>query len=216
MKKLFDNARRKLSTSSTSALGNNNNNNNTSNQSTSSGFNLRRLSVNSSSSLQFSGPLTIKVLRGGYNIDLEKVDSSLFTKLHKAAYLNNEDRVRRCLDKPNKYPVNSIDGAHRTALHLAAVNGNDRVVRMLITARANVDVQDQDGKTPLIKAVECSHSEVVHTLMEYGANLDVADKNKGNTALHQAMITANLDCALYIIRNALYIDYNRRNHVSMC
>lgn len=195
MKKLFGNTVRKLSSSSTSTA-----------------FNLRRLSVNSSSSLA-AAALTIKVLRGGYNIDLEKVDSS-FTKLHKAAYLNNEDRVKKYIANP-KYSVNAVDSAGRTALHLAAVNGNERVVKSLIMAGANANLQDIDGKTPMIKAVECAHPEVLHLLMEFGADLDLADKAMGNTVLHHALITAHLDCALYIIRNALIIDYNRRNHVSL-
>jgi len=193
MKKLFGNVR-KLSSSSTS-----------------SAFNLRRLSVNSGSS-QLNPPPTIKVLRGGYNIDLEKVDSS-FTKLHKAVYLNNEDRVKKYLTAA-KYSVNAADSANRTALHLAAVNGNLRIIKMLISMGANVNIQDADGKSPMIKAIECGHTEVLHILVEYGANIDLADRDKGNTALHHALIGNNLDCALYIIRNALVIDINKRNHVS--
>ena len=130
MKKLFENVRRFSSSSS-------------------SNFNLRRMSLGSSTSMP-----QIKVLRGGYNIDLQKVDSS-FTKLHKAAYLNNVDRVKKYL---HAVLINSVDNYGRTPLHLAAVNGNSQIIRMFLNMNANVNIQDADGKTPLIKSVECGHN----------------------------------------------------------
>lgn len=224
MRKLFGNTVRKLSVSSTSASLSGAGGSGGS----LSGFNLRRLSVHSNSSTLFNA-LQIKVLRGGYNIDLEKVDSS-FTKLHKAVYLNNEEKVIRYLeaaekslskekDKKNqnrsrKYNVNALDSCNRSPLHLAAVNGNLSIIRRLLAAGAAVNVQDSEGRTPMIKAIECAHTEVLQVLIETGADVDLADREKGNTALHTALIGANLDCALYIIRNALIIDYNKRNLVS--
>lgn len=223
MKKLFGNTVRKLSVSS--------------NSTTTSAFNLRRLSVHSNNSSTLNA-LQIKVLRGGYNIDLDKVDAT-FTKLHKAVYLNNEEKVVKYLaeagvagtgsgtgsgsgssgkkqskGKP-KHNVNALDSCSRSVLHLAAINGNLRIIRLLLAAGANVNVQDSDGRTPMMKAVECGHTDVLQLLLETaGADVDLADREKGNTALHTALIGANLDCALYIIRNALIIDYNKRNHVS--
>lgn len=206
MKKLFGNTVRKLSVSSTST--------------STSAFNLRRLSVHSNTSSTLNA-LQIKVLRGGYNIDLDKVDAS-FSKLHKAVYLNNEAKLVKYLaeistssgKKPPKHNVNALDSCHRSVLHLAAINGNLRIIKLLLAAGANVNIQDSDGRTPMIKAVECGHTDVLQVLLETGADVDLADKEKGNTALHTALIGANLDCALYIIRNALIIDYNKRNHVS--
>lgn len=221
MRKLFGNTVRKLSVSSTSASISGGGGGSL------SGFNLRRLSVHSNSSTLFNA-LQIKVLRGGYNIDLEKVDSS-FTKLHKAVYLNNEEKVVKYLEaaekstakekekknRNRKYNVNALDSCNRSPLHLAAVNGNLRIIKRLLAAGAAVNVQDSEGRTPMIKAIECAHTEVLQVLIETGADVDLADREKGNTALHTALIGANLDCALYIIRNALIIDYNKRNLVSI-
>lgn len=186
MKRLFENVR-KFSTSSNS------------NQ------NRRRLSLGSTNSMP-----QIRVLRGGYNIDLQKVDSS-FTKLHKGVYLNNEDRVKKHLCAKS---INAVDSYGRTPLHLAAVNGNLRIIRLLLAAKANMDVQDSDGKTALVKAAECGHNQVIPLFVEFGANVDLADREKGNTALHHCLANGNLDGALSIIRNALIIDYNKPNHVS--
>lgn len=168
----------------------------------------RRLSWNSVSSPD-SIP-QIRLLRGGYNIDLQKVDSS-FTKLHKAVYLNNESRVKKYLDN---IPVNTVDNFKRSPLHFAAVNGNLRIIKMLLLAGANVNLQDIDGRTPLIKAIECSHNELVPVLMGSDANVDLADNDDGNTAVHHCLLNANLECSIYIIRNALVMNYNKRNNVS--
>lgn len=154
---------------------------------------------------------SIRVIRGGYNIDLQKVDSS-FTKLHKAVYLNNVDRVRKHLRTIN---VNSMDNFKRTPMHYASCNGNLTIIKQLMSTGANLDTQDCDGRTPLIKAVECGHNDIVRLLVNAGAKVDLADNDFGNTALHYSLLNDNLDAALYIISNAMNIDYNKRNQVSI-
>lgn len=171
---------------------------------------LRRLSLSSSISLP-----RITVLRGGYNIDLQKVDSS-FTKLHKAVYLNQRDRVKKYIAYNGGVMVNARDSFGRSPLHFAAVNGNLVVINMLLRTAANLNYRDSEGKSPLMKAVECGHQEVLQVLLDAGADVDLADNLHGNTALHWALVNGNLECSLYIIRNALIIDYNKRNHVSCC
>lgn len=168
-------------------------------------FNQRRLSMASIQSMP-----SIRVIRGGYNIDLQKVDSS-FTKLHKAVYLNNVDRVRKHLRTIN---VNSVDNFNRTPMHYAACNGNLTIIKQLMSTGANLDIQDCDGRTPLIKAVECGHNDIVRLLVNAGAKVDLADNEHGNTALHYSLLNDNLDAALYIISNAMNIDYNKCNRVS--
>ncbi|KPM12008.1 ankyrin repeat domain containing protein 38 [Sarcoptes scabiei] len=150
----------------------------------------------------------IKVLRGGYNIDLQNVDSS-FTKLHKAVYLNNEQRAIKYLKQFN---VNALDSYKRTPLHFAAVNGNLRIIKQLLIAGAHINIQDGDGRTPLIKAIECGHNDVVLMLMDRQPNIDLADFDQGNTAVHHCLLNSNVDAALFIIRNALIINYNKCNH----
>jgi len=50
--------------------------------------------------------------------------------------------------------VNAADGAQRwTALHFAARDGNEQLVRLLLAAGAQVDAVDVFGNTPLWRAV---------------------------------------------------------------
>ena len=45
--------------------------------------------------------------------------------------------------------VNQTGFHQRAPLHVAAVNGHGSVVDQLLQARADVNVKDEDGKTPL-------------------------------------------------------------------
>ncbi|CAG2164496.1 unnamed protein product [Oppiella nova] len=186
MKKFFGFARRKSSSSL-------------------KGLNPRRFSIGSSA----SSSLQIQVVRGGYNVDLGKVDQS-FTKLHKAALLNDEDRVRKQVKAGAD--VNARDSSDRTALHLATVNGNLSIIRGLVEAGAHVNAQDSDGKTAIVKAIECNHQDLVQYFVCAGADTELADYETGNTPLHWALSMGAVGAAQYLLRNAKQLDVNKRNN----
>lgn len=145
------------------------------------GKSLRRTSASSLSSR------SIQVVRGAYNIDLNKVDSS-FTKLHRACLLNDEAQVRKHIQKVDN---NSADSSKRYPIHLATVNGNYAIVKLLIENNANPDVQDSEDNTPLIKAIQCGHEHLVKYLLDNGADPNKGDQDK-NTALHWAISTESI------------------------
>lgn len=58
-------------------------------------------------------------------------------------------------------------------------------MKMLIEAGANINIQDSEGKTPLIKAVKEKHADFVKFLCAAGADLEIKD-NSGKTAYDYA------------------------------
>ena len=66
----------------------------------------------------------------------------------------------------------------RTALHLAAAEGHLAIVNFLLTQDPGLDVSvhDRFGKTPLLNAVEGSHTTTVALLCQAGAALGVAEQ----------------------------------------
>jgi ankyrin repeat protein len=58
-----------------------------------------------------------------------------------------------------------------TSLHLAAMNGHDKVVEMLVAAGAAVDAEDRYRKPPLYFAAMGGHNTVVKILLEAGADM---------------------------------------------
>lgn len=147
-------------------------------------FNGKSLRRTSATSLNTR---SIQVVRGAYNIDLNKVDSS-FTKLHRACLMNDDAQVRKHLLKVDN---NSHDTSNRYPIHLATVNGNFTIVKLLIENQANPNVQDNEGNTPLIKSIQCGHEHLVKYLLSNGANPNLCDLDN-NTALHWALITESM------------------------
>jgi len=76
------------------------------------------------------------------------------------------------------------------ALLKAMNDNNDNKIEQLLKKRyIDVNIQDDNGRTPLIWAVEGHKPEIVKILLEKNANLNIPD-NDGNTPLiHAAMNT---------------------------
>ena len=72
-------------------------------------------------------------------------------------------------------------------LHQAAKNDEFQRLKILIDANANIDVQDQDGASPLHLASYMGHSKIVELLIKSGAKIDGED-DEGATPLHNACI----------------------------
>lgn len=69
--------------------------------------------------------------------------------------------------------VNLRNQAQQTLLHLATVMGFARLLRRLIVAGAELDLQDVNGFTPLALAALCGHTACARILLESGAAYDV-------------------------------------------
>ncbi|KAG6466873.1 hypothetical protein ZIOFF_075314 [Zingiber officinale] len=69
--------------------------------------------------------------------------------------------------------VNSIDLDGRTALHIAACEGNVDVVKLLLSWRANVDARDRWGSTAAVDAKYYGNVEVYNVLKARGAKVPV-------------------------------------------
>lgn len=149
---------------------------------------------------------SIQVVRGAYNIDLNKVDSS-FTKLHRACLLNDDAQVRKNLHKVDN---DAHDSSHRYPLHLATVNGNSTIVKLLIENNANPNVQDNESNTPLIKSIECGHEHLVKYLLSNGADPNISD-SENNTALHWAILTESI-IAIDALLSSKKCDLSLRNN----
>jgi ankyrin repeat protein len=60
--------------------------------------------------------------------------------------------------------INATTDDGRTALHEAAANGHDGVVRLLLESNADIEMKDAEGLTALYDAESNGHEEVVRLL----------------------------------------------------
>lgn len=108
--------------------------------------------------------------------------AQLSERLLIAAHKGQTENVVQLINKGAKVAVTKHG---RTALHLAAYKGHIDVVRILLKASCDLDIQDDSDQTALHRAAVVGNAEVISALILEGCSLDRQDKD-GNTALHEA------------------------------
>ena len=76
------------------------------------------------------------------------------------------------------------DKNSRSALHLAALHGQESIVQLLLDSGANVNAQDRSGDSALSVAVEEDYVGVMRLLLKYEADPNLGDPY-GRAPLHQ-------------------------------
>ncbi|CAK9830093.1 Transient receptor potential channel pyrexia [Anthophora retusa] len=86
----------------------------------------------------------------------------------------------------------------RTPLHQAVKNNHSEVVRILVSAGANVNAQDEHGITPLLLAGSTvvpensnelyKYNEIIEILVTEKASTNIVHPDTGTTALHSAAV----------------------------
>jgi hypothetical protein len=98
------------------------------------------------------------------------------TLLARACARGEYDSAKHRLgDRPED--LNVADYAGNTPLQIAAINGCEDIVKLLIDAGCNLDCVNYDKETPLLDAVDNGHLGVVKLLLEAGVNPRKANVN---------------------------------------
>lgn len=94
----------------------------------------------------------------------------------------------------------------RSALHFAALNGNEEILEQLLLAGGNGDAKDFDGWTPLMYAVQRGDKETALLLTRVGADVNRADNfgltalahaaHSGSSSLVRTLIDLGADCTI--------------------
>ncbi|KJK76597.1 hypothetical protein H634G_08185 [Metarhizium anisopliae BRIP 53293] len=77
-----------------------------------------------------------------------------------------------------------------TALHRAARNGNEALVRLLLDHGADIERQDNDGQTVLHTAAKSGSQPIVQLILDARTTVDIKD-HVGRTALFSAVQSGN-------------------------
>ncbi len=117
-------------------------------------------------------------------IELNAQGASGVTVLMQYVGLNNEDMVRKVLDRGANVDLQDSDGD--TALHRAAQSGNVKILELLLAKSAKPDVKNKVGGTPLMWAAVFGHEDGARALLAKGADPSLKD-NQGRTAAAWAL-----------------------------
>lgn len=106
------------------------------------------------------------------------------------------------IDKQN------IGGA--SALHIASRNGYDEIVKILLEKSAQVDISDNEGFTPAMRAVLANEPKILDILASYGARLDFLNSYGDSTITLAAKSSCN-ECLETMFKKydfALFMGYS--------
>ncbi|XP_056284870.1 ankyrin repeat domain-containing protein 6-like [Pseudoliparis swirei] len=106
---------------------------------------------------------------------------ALSERLLVAAHKGHADNVVQLINKGAKVAVTKYG---RSPLHLASYKGHIEVVRILLKAGCDLDIQDDGEQTALQRAAVVGNGDIISALIQEGCALDRPDKD-GNAALHE-------------------------------
>ena len=103
-------------------------------------------------------------------------------------------------------PIETNDRGE-TDLHIAAAWNLPEVIIFLLNQGANVNAQDNDGKTPLHTAVMFSNApETAEILLKHDANPNIKDKFIGRTPLYIAALHNNHEMAEMLLKHGANVN----------
>ena len=122
--------------------------------------------------------------------------------LHISAAIGNEKIVKLLLDHGAE--VNEkFNGL--TPLLLASSNNHSLVAKLLLQFGADVNAQNQDGRSSLLMAVRNEHSELVSLLLSHKANMEIVCR-RGLTCLSFICAKGNLDIIEMLLQNGAVVN----------
>lgn len=139
--------------------------------------------------------------------------------LHDVVAFGTPDMIEKFIDQKH-VDVNERGPKGMTALHLAASHGDSEKVDKLLDCGANIEAQDEFGRTPLhhvcgrqapstpmqaigkllFKSEISAYSECAENLIDRGANVNATDGD-GWTPLHYSAMHANSKVAETLVEN---------------
>ncbi|KAG5493000.1 hypothetical protein JKF63_01581 [Porcisia hertigi] len=101
--------------------------------------------------------------------------------------------------KKNPGLVNSVEAGGYAALHFAAFNGDVEMMGLLLEYKADLNIENMDGNTPLVMAVKGRKLECIRILANAGADVN-KESDTGSSAAHYAASMGFLDCLRLLVQ----------------
>jgi uncharacterized protein len=110
-----------------------------------------------------------------------------FSTLILACYRDNAPVAEYLAKSVSNINYNSSSG---TALAAATVKGNTALVKLLLENKANPNIADGQGMTPLLYASQFENKEIISLLLKYKADKKLQN-NEGQSAMDFAVFNKN-------------------------
>lgn len=114
--------------------------------------------------------------------------------------------------KPELNTQDSHD--ENTALHFAIINNHEEMTKNLIIAKADVNLQNKKGITPLMLAVEKGQEVVFGWLLNAKAEVNTRNKSDEDTALHLASEAGHADMVKLLIEAKANVNMQNKEGIT--
>jgi len=141
----------------------------------------------------------------------ERTSTPSYKLLH-AVNTGDTASVSTLLSAPDAQSfINTPNESGCTPLHLAVVKGNAAVTKQLLAARCNVDIQDDDGYTPLHNAASYRYgASVTEQLIDARCNMNLQDL-KGCTPLCISALQGHESATKKLLLSRCNVDLQDKN-----
>ncbi|CAH1131964.1 unnamed protein product [Ceutorhynchus assimilis] len=125
-----------------------------------------------------------------------------FSPLHYAIACGNVRGVKLLLHRTEEAVFKKEGGSPDvTPLHLAAKLGNVAILKSVLTKYTDVNIQTDQGLTPLILIAREGHIQCVHFLLRCGAKVSLCDNVNLMTAVHYSAKNGHFQCLTFLLHN---------------
>lgn len=118
------------------------------------------------------------------------------------AVLNDDISGVAFFIKTNEDEINKQNIGGATALHIASRIGNYEIANILIKKGADLDIQDNEGWTPIMRASSSAYHDLVKLLIDSGSKTDIINDNKDSAITISAKARCN-ECVVLIADNII-------------
>ena len=130
-----------------------------------------------------------------------------YSLLHVCAQLGRPDCLKVLLQQPGVNPGVETRFDRRQPIHLAALNGRESCLVLLLNRGADPNASDATRTTPLHLAASRSDSDrIVRRLLDAGARVDVQTKD-GWAPLHEASRTGHVDAVRLLTERGSALEF---------
>jgi ankyrin repeat-rich membrane spanning protein len=99
-----------------------------------------------------------------------------------------------------------VDDYDHSLMHLAADKGYAPLLKLLHQAKANIDIKDNVGWTPMMWAARSGHLPCVQFLVEQGAKIECMDDGLDKPSFMIAAINGHTDVVSYLLNVGANVD----------
>jgi ankyrin repeat protein len=152
-----------------------------------------------------------RLMARGVNFTAMRDDDGATLCHYVARNVRREDDLRFLVNVCGKDAIHAVDNYGRTPLHWASLNSNNSAIRVLVEFGAELDRQDNHGKTALINVSRTNtQSSCLELLLAVGVDVGVI-ANSGRTACNFAALYEQRAALCALVAAGGNLDRNDNN-----